>query len=498
MLKKKLKLSAKGQTNPSSIHFNLSFFKQCLRKKSTYILWKFQITNIPFAMRFLMAISFCWLTSGLFGQGNLPYEGTLKDAVTGLPIYKAHLTCGSKTFVTDREGRFYLRCGHKDTLAITHIGYENVIISPDQAASGSLHLVMFPGSNQLPEVEISDKPVGVYTPPSVHVFDFDFKGDTLIVLTYEKWKMVRRQEDASIPLYTGCHLELVDPAGKVIGRKVLPDFISKLYRDPLGQLFLIGKDGCMHIRFHENEVSLVPVEDKMFKDKIQPLNAHSSTHWFFDNYTRDFPEFAHFAQAKNADTETAIRTIRDDFTMELFRAEYKYMSGYDKLRAIRLEKQTGIDKEIFGAYMMGFQNSLFYQPLYAPAFFHTENLLIFDHHNDCLFVHDSEGKAQDSITTSYHHTRDKKFANEILQDRIDLTYYAVYRKSGRNFLRQVNLTDGTAGEQITLYHPYPEKLKVVNGSVYYIYRPVNSLQTRHLYREEIGEKVESLSSQLND
>ena len=449
-------------------------------------------------MRFLMAICFCWVASGILGQGNVSCEGTLSDAVTGQPIYKAHLTCGSKTFVTDRSGRFYLRCGHKDTVSITHIGYENLLISPEQISGSPLHLSMHPKSTQLQEVEISDKPVGVYTPPSEHVFDFDFVGDTLIVLTYEKWKMVRGQEDASTPLYIGCHLELVDPSGKVICRKALPDFISKLYRDPLGQFFLIGKDFCKHISFHGHEILLASVEADIFKSQIEPLNACSSTHWFFDNYTRDYPEFTHFAKAKNTDSQSEIRTIRDEFTMELFRAEYKYMSGYDKLRAIRLEKKTGIDKEIYGAYMTGFQNSLYYHPLYAPAFFHSENLFIFDHHNDWLFIHDTLGFAQDSIPIAYHKLRDKNFAELIIQDRVDQTFYAVYRKNGRNFLRQVQLTDGTAGEKITLYYPYPEKLKVVNGSVYYIYRPVNSLQTSHLYREEIRRDGGSLGLQLND
>ncbi len=441
-------------------------------------------------MRLLLAISICCISTEICGQDLVLYSGRLMDTSTQEPIHRAHLSCGARNFVSLRDGSFELKCRNSEMIEISHIGYQSISIDPEKLPN-SLVIFLKPKQNELSTVEISDKPVEVFAPPSVHVFDFDFTGDTLIALTYEKWKMLRRQEAAGEPLYTGCHIELVNAVGEVIYRKALPDYISGLYRDPLGQLFLKGKDLYLHIRFSEKEILLNPVDGEVFKTKIEPLNAVSNTHWFYDNYSWDYPEFEHLAQGKDAEEFEKIRTIRDDFTMELFRAEYKYMSGYDKLRAIRLETQTGIDKEIFGAYMSGFQHSLYYQPLYAPAFAHKEELLIFDHHNDWLFMHNSRGEAVDSIPIAYHKATSKKFADLLLQDQEAQEFYAVYRKSGRNFLRNINLTDGSAGNTIELYHPYPEKIKVVNGSAYYIYRPVSSLQTRHLYREEIGRSEDS-------
>ena len=57
----------------------------------------------------------------------------------------------------------------------------------------------------------------------------------------------------------------------------------------------------------------------------------------------------------------------DDFMMELYRAQYKYVSGRDKLWAFRKEQETGIDKEIWiGASV--FTKDILFRPIYAALF----------------------------------------------------------------------------------------------------------------------------------
>jgi hypothetical protein len=173
--------------------------------------------------------------------------------------------------------------------------------------------------------------------------------------------------------------------------------------------------------------------------------------------------------------------------MELFRAAYKYMSNRDKLKAIRLEYDTGIDKEIYGAYMSGFQHSLYYQSIYAPMFCLGDTTAIFDHHNHFIYFHNMLGQPVDSIELSYCEKTMGKFDRQLVQDPKSEDIYAVYKKSGRKFLRKVSLKNGRAGDKIALYYPYPEKIKVVGNRVYYVYRKTEGRNTKHLYAEHISE-----------
>jgi hypothetical protein len=171
--------------------------------------------------------------------------------------------------------------------------------------------------------------------------------------------------------------------------------------------------------------------------------------------------------------------------MELFRAEYKYMDNRDKLTAIRMETKTGIDKEIYGAYMSGFQHSLYYREIYAPLFSINDSVLIFDHHNDLLFIHDRQGHAIDSLAISYHQARRKKFSQKLIRDRGSDKFYGLFHKNGRGFLRPINLLTGEGGNFIEMYYRYPENMKVRDNRVYYVYRKTGSAKTRHLFVEKL-------------
>src|SRR5690606_6575485 len=148
--------------------------------------------------------------------------------------------------------------------------------------------------------------------------------------------------------------------------------------------------------------------------------------------------------------------------MELFRAEYKYLSKPDKLKARRLEYKTGIDKEIFGAYMSGFANHHYYQKLYAPLFGYGDSLLIFDHHSNQIFLHNGIGTRLDSVDIHYHKNRNLRFKNEIINDAQTRSFYGVFEKSGIKALREIDPFSGESLEIIDLYYAYPENIKVCN------------------------------------
>ncbi|NEN25630.1 hypothetical protein G3O08_19230 [Cryomorpha ignava] len=409
----------------------------------------------------------------------------IADKTSGQPIVNVHIEHRGKHAISNRNGLVLMKIMDKQKVHVSHISYRDTSFLLAPPFPNHIILELESQINTLPEVRVDTKPIRIFAPAKTHVFDFEFWNDSLLVMTYEREKLFRKGNEQCKSMYIGCKLLLISPIGSIIDSLPLPDLIHGFYKDPLGQVFILGVNKIALIDFKLGRLLLSELDPEEFDVYIKPLCGASATHYFFSDYEWDYPEFNYFALSKNSDKKNLVRTIRDDFTMELFRAEYKYLSNHDKLKAIRLEYKTGIDKEIFGAYMSGFPNHLYYQKLYAPLFNFGDSVFIFDQHSSQIFLHTASGANLDSIEIQYLQNHTLKFKDEIINDSKTRAFYGVFEKSGIKALRKIDPFSGESHEVINLYYSYPEKIKVLNDKVFYIYRKTGGSNTKHLFVEQI-------------
>lgn len=169
--------------------------------------------------------------------------------------------------------------------------------------------------------------------------------------------------------------------------------------------------------------------------------------------------------------------------MSLFRSQYKYMSGRDKVLAMDLEKETGVDREVIAGYMTGFHHDLYFHEPYAPLFVMRDTLLVFDHYRHRLRRFSSDRRELDELPIGYHRMRE--WTGRLIQDRITGSVHALFRRGSRVWVRRINQSTGELGNPTELEFPYPDEVQVADGWVYYVYRPHGSLQRRTLYRERL-------------
>lgn len=435
---------------------------------------------------FLRIMMMCFLSGHLIAQESRIVSIQILDKETQNAITGAHIQYENELKVSGQHGWTLIEISGKTKVEISHISYRdtNLYIYPGREF---VSIYLQSKISNLPEAQVSNEAYAVFSPETTHVFDYEFIADTLLVLTYEKEQMFRKEQEQSEDMFLGCELVVVSPSGNIIHTSTLPDYTIGFHRDGLNQLFVKGKKFAKMVSFTSFGPSFTDVDYDIFISQILPLKNSSELAYYFDDQVWDYPEFTHYSKTISEGEVSTIRTVKDDFTMELFRAEYKYMSNREKLRAIRLEHETGIDKEIYGAYMSGFQFSLYYQPIYAPMFCLGDTAAIFDHHNGFIYFHELDGKPVDSIALNYNAKAMGKFDHQLVQDPTNRDVYAVYKKNGRKFLRKISLENGEARGKITLYYPYPEKIKVVGNRVYYVYRKTDGRNTKHLYAEHLSE-----------
>jgi hypothetical protein len=409
---------------------------------------------------------------------------SLLDARNGEGISKAHLHSSAGYAISNRKGFASLSCLQGDSIFISHISYRDTSIVFE--GEDNLELTLYPSIQTLPQAEISSRPKTIFGRENAQVFDFKFKGDSLLILTYTREKMFRSSNEQSKDVFLGCSLIVLSPYWEVLMELPLPDLITDLYKDPLNQYFILGEESNFLLVFSKESIQLEPIEENFFREKIEPLNASNSQSYFIDNFDPSYPEFTHFSLAKNGETEMReLRIIKDDFTMELFRAAYKYLSNRDKLSCFKLEVKTGIDKEIYGAYLSGFHHSIYYHNPYAPIFTDKDTTLIFDHPKGLIVKYDEGDIPLDSIPIDYHKSKKYRFMEKIIRDPDIEKYYALCKRNGLTYFREISIESGIAGNPFALYYPYSENHLIKGDKAYYIYRK-NSDSTKHLYVERIN------------
>lgn len=408
---------------------------------------------------------------------------TLVDKDSGSAIKNAYIYSKSHHTTSRNDGRAAIEFSNGEKIHISHVSYRDTSFSPN--------LENFPDTirlsrsvHELNRVDVNTKPYLVFKSDECHVFDYEFLGDTLLILTYEREKMFRKATEQSEQLYMGCEILVISPSGNVLMKRKITDEVIGFHRDPLGQIYLKGQTTVFALEL-DHEIRLTAIDREMFQEKVEPLKEALGNDFIFDNYRWHYPEFSYFRFNRNSDSLEHIRTVKDSFIMELLRAEYKYMNNREKLWAYRKELETGIDKEVISAYKTGFQSTLYFESLYAPIFHSDSMLVIFDHHSGFIFSHSPEGLPIDSVELSYLNKNRMKFDDLILKDRKNNTFFSVFRKGVSKHLGRINLSSGKVERLTKLYYPFAENIKLHGGSVYYLYRKPESENYTYLFAESV-------------
>lgn len=436
-------------------------------------------------MRVLFIISIIFGLSISTLSQELKLQGTVLDSLHRNIIADAEIKWGKCIAISDKNGKFEfnLNCHSviKEPLIISHIAYhpDTILLSNRK----KITILMRPKSHLIPEIEINSKPNIVFAPANTHVFDFEFYEDKLLILTYEKEQLFKRQEDVERALYKGCRLILANRDQRKLKEFDLPDNISGFHRAPEGKLWILGLDICYELILKNGNLELQEINLQDFNEKVLPLEEFVNNHIYFTDRDPTYPSLSHFKYDKIDSTSQKVRSVQNDFVMELFRSEYKYMKNRDKLSAIRMETEYGIDKEIIAAYMTGFPNSIYFEEVYAPLLKSGQKVYIFDHPNNTLFVHSQYGIPLDSLTMKFHRIKKQKYLSQIIRDDSSDKIYSLFQNKARVHIKEIDLNTARVCDDYALFYHYPEKIKIRDGLVYYLYRPFASPQTMHLYSE---------------
>lgn len=441
----------------------------------------------------------CLAQWSALAQGPTRFEGLVQDSVSGLPIAGVHVRVEVlrpgrvaptvAMLVTDARGGFSLDAPEIGDLrlVLSHLAYaplERVVLWADRMAQQPMRLVMVQKVYQIPEVTIRrPAPELVFQRPNLHVGDHRVTDEGIWVLAYERPQLWHRQENAGEQLFREARLVLLDTLFNEVASLRLPGEVRCLYLDHRQRVVVDGRDEAWVAQLRRGNIILGRIQRSTLQEAILPWTDSIAGHLLGSTRTRDWPAFDHVRYDPVSQEQLAICAVQDDFMMELFRSQYKYMSGRDKVIAMNMEKRSGVDREVVAGFMTGFQRDPYFKVPYAPLFVMRDTLCVFDHARIRIRRFTTEGEPIDEVPMQ--HVNERGWRSKLIQDPTDGRVFALFSKGMHTYLRSIDPASGRMGDRMPLTHPFPKEVQVHGGHAYYVYRPPGDLDRRALFREAL-------------
>lgn len=433
-------------------------------------------------------------TGGLLHAQRGGLELLVLDSVERAPVPGAEVRWDQRERQrigrTDSEGRILIPedPGRTSVITIALVGYapRTVIHTWTTAEGRDQRTVRLPSVELDPVAVTRPAPQLVYQRPDLHAADLLINDEGLWVLAYERPRMLRAEAEQGREILRDVRLVLLDTLFTERASVPVGEDVFGLRRDLRDAVVIEGSANAFGVGRAGDELVLAPFGLDDLRRKVLPWTDTIPGWVLGSNGDQVMPAFDHIAYDPPHDSTELVCTVVDSFMLQLFRSEYKYLKGPEKVVAMNLAQELGVDEEIVAGYMSGFQHNIWFKPLYAPLFVVGDTLLVFDHGSGVLRKFTKGFREQGRVALPYLGRADgRDWSGRVLQDRATGALYAVFARNGQQWLRPIDPVTGTLGDRRRITYRYPERLQVHGGSAYYIHRPVESLQKRSIYRERL-------------
>lgn len=410
--------------------------------------------------------------SALHAQQTM-LSGIVIDAETKEGIAAAQIKVQGRFqgTMTDENGHFHFESDTRlNAIEISRVGYKKLVVQVPQEQNAVLRIEL-QQAEELETVEITAGPQLVFADKTLHLYDFDFLDDDLVVILYDR---ERRHSK----------LALVNKRDSIIHTKMLLQPPGALFKDCLGNLHALTKDWACQLWIDFDELQSYADTLATFERVVRPCLGNIGNFYYFE-YRRFHGQVLNYF-AYDVENEKWINFI-----------ELK-----DKVKIHQLEDPMGpnlsfaavANEDLSQPYLaadpirmwdaqMQFDYLAFFYPLPAPLHVIGDSLYIFDHQAGLIRVFEPNGSPIREVAIDYHKPRDWEriiYVDEVLGEA-----YARYDKNGFVSLRKINLNDGSVGEKIKIPRQFPKKIVIRGGIVYFMYKQDLRDDTNRLYRMRI-------------
>ncbi len=401
---------------------------------------------------------------------SLAQEGKIvmhvQDAFSGVGVPGAMITDGSAKVISHSDTSGYAVIPAHAFAAHTILIVIATGYSPDTLTEPVLDVYLRRPLVDLPAATISGaKARRLLNSEAEYVVDYCFAGDNIIAATYSgdngrKAKLV-----------------LMNSNGDELGRTKLSTTPVSMFTSCVGNNYCACDDGFYLLATTDGLPQLARRYDRSLQAGLQQCDCscQGSLYYRVNNKTSFRTVYGRIARG-----DSIFRPFKIFEEAAEARASYEelmeiialYNSGQFSLAARKAGHRSMWDKGALAHINL---------PIFAVA----DTLVVFDYRGKQIWCFDTGGKVLATVPTAFDWRSAQQF--EILKDDVTSTLYIHrYGNQERHTIETLDIHTGATGPRIALVHPFADKVRLHDSTLYYLWQDAPHHRTRQLYIQQLN------------
>lgn len=367
---------------------------------------------------------------------------------------------------TDRKGAFsFFTDTIPAVMTVSHLGFETKSVFLDET-SFNLSIYLHPRVTLLTEVEITAHPLeSFYQSPQFSVLDYDIDSNQVWLLIY-RYKLSKSE------------LICMNLTGDTLAKSEQLTFKPEyLFRDCIGTLHVTGHDSGYQVYKHESVVELIhPVRLKKFEDVLKNCVASSPSTLYFKREIENGLSVEFFGVSKTNLGRKTISKVSDEEKLKMKRRNSEDAWLLNSAR-------PPDSREDFVTW--NYVHKVLYRPVSARLLLIGMYACIFNTAAAEIEFYDSLGNYSYKLKMLTGKVTEGRWTKEIADDKLTGKVYTFYLNGGRCTVYEINPDTGVLRSVLILKHVFPEKIRIYNGWVYYLFDEDVKADNKILYRQKL-------------
>ena len=419
---------------------------------------------------FIICVSMLMLSvSGISAQhqhnffyGKVSEEGTTR----GLQGVNLHIEGTHIGTVTDKKGNFsFFTDSIPVQLTVSYVGFETRVLLLDET-SFSLSLYLKRSVQELNEVEIrSNLLESFFRDNHYSILDYDI--DSSLV-----WMLIYRQHLSNTELI--CKNLTGDTVSVSAPFTFRP---TGLFRDCIGMLHVLSHDSGYQVFSSGRQIFLIHgVRLKKFDDVLKNCVASNVQTLFFKRLGNQGLSVEYFGVDRQTLSRKTIARVEDEKKIKMTRRNQE-----DASLLMSMRPPDSRDDFVTWNYV----HKILYRPVKAQLFVIGNYTAIFNNPDRQVEFYDNQGNFSYKLALQVEKINDGRWTQDIVIDRTSDKIYTTFLRNGTCTIYEIDPNNGNLKKRLSLTHPFPEKIRVYNGWVYYLYDESAEADNKMMFRQKL-------------
>jgi hypothetical protein len=397
-----------------------------------------------------------------FFYGKVCEAGT-KRALSGVNLSVEGSRVGT---VTDKTGAFsFFIDSIPAILIITHVGFESKTIYLD-TTSYSLTLYLNRKVTELQEVEIlAKKQETFFKDQHFAVLDYETDSNMVYLLIFRNY-------------LSNAELICKNLTGDTVATSV-PFYFRplRLFKDCLGNLQVLSHDSCYQVFRQGDRLHLIhPVDIKKFDEVLKNCVTATPEILFFQRSTDLGLGVEYYGVNRKTFLKTSVAQVKDEKKTKMLRR-----NALDaQMLGSRIQPNS---REDFVTW--NYVHKILYRPVKTSLYRIGDYICVFNTPARQMEFYDLSGNYSYKLALKIDEIRTGHWTGDIMTDETTGKLFTLFNQNGTCHLYEINMNTGSLKMKISIIYPYPDKVKVYNNWVYYLYDVAGDPDNKMLFREKL-------------